>query len=334
MKKPLKASADRVSVITLNGKEGNCEFMAAGKGTENIYGLEFYGGNEFNDRTFDEMCQDPGFSRMGVLRMDVDNLGQIFQSGIAPERATLSRYAALSRSFDYFFSGYLNTIRREVSADKSFIIYSGGDDLFIIGRWDIILRMANRIQEDFRKFTCYNPAFSLSGGIAIVPAKYPVMKGAEESGKEEKRAKTHQCGGKGKNAISFMNMPLNWEKEFPVVERLKDEIAERIEENALPKSFIAKILSHAASAEIRDHRIGAVKTYWMMAYDLGRMAGRIKGERAKRLIGNCKAEVAGNKNVLNGNAIASHYHPLELWAFACRWAELQLRTKDEQKHIK
>ena len=194
MKDKLCASADKVSVITLNGKEGNCDFLRTVDGINNIYSLEFYGGNEVDKRkvvTLEEMCENNNFSRMGVLRMDVDNLGHIFQQGIAPERATLSRFAALSRSFDFFFSGYLNTIWRETDPDRSFIVYSGGDDVFIVGSWDVTIRLAERIREGFREFTCYNSSFSLSGGIAIVSSKFPIMKGAEESAVEESAAKSH-----------------------------------------------------------------------------------------------------------------------------------------------
>ena len=99
--------------------------------------------------------------RLGVLRMDVDNLGKIFQGGISPERATLSRYSALSRSMDYFFSGYLNTIWQEVAPEQSIIIYSGGDDVFIVGSWEQTIAIAKRIKEDFRKFSCGNPNFSI-----------------------------------------------------------------------------------------------------------------------------------------------------------------------------
>ena len=144
--KSSKGSADQVSFVTLNGRNGNCEFLYANQdagfqmqGSNNIYGLSFYGGNHFDGSTFDEFCRDEGessFRRLGVLRMDVDNLGYIFQKGMLPERTTLSRYAALSRSFDYFFSGYLNTIQQETAPHTSFIIYSGGDDLFIIAAWN------------------------------------------------------------------------------------------------------------------------------------------------------------------------------------------------------
>jgi len=323
----LKSSADKVSVITLNGKNGNCNFMETIHGINNIYGLEFYGGNEFETADFEKLCTEANFTRLGVLRMDVDNLGQIFQKGIAAERATLSRYAALSRSFDYFFSGYLNTIWREVEPEKSFIIYSGGDDVFILGSWEVTIQIAKRIQSDFKEFTCNNPAFSLSGGIAIVPAKYPIMKAAELSDEEEKRAKAHRSDKKNKNSLSFMNMPLNWDTEFSIIEQLKDTIIKLIEGKKLNNSFISKILLHHANANVENHTIKAIKTFWMITYDLSRLKAREKQSEINTLVDNCIAEVCGNKKQLNGIAITTNYHALELWAFAARWAELELRNK-------
>ena len=325
----LQASADKVSVITFNGKkDGNCDFMSSLDGINNIYGFEFYGGNEFNGQTFEKMVENPNFARLGILRMDVDNLGVIFQKGISPERATLSRFAALSRSFDYFFSGYLNTIWKETAPDRSFIIYSGGDDVFIVGSWDATIALAKKIRADFCEFTCDNPAFSISGGIAVLPAKYPVMKGAEESANEEHNAKKHSVKNLDKNAVSFMDMPLNWEKEFPVVENLKTEITRLINENIVPKSFISKIMVHAQNAEIKRHKVHQIKTYWMLTYDLSRMKERIKNEIAKKMIDCCIMEVCGNKSELNGEFIETNYHPLELWAFASRWAELEIRVNN------
>ena len=327
MKEQLKASADKVSVITLNGKDGNCDFLRSIDGINNIYGLEFYGGNVFNGKSFEEMSDNPNFSRLGVLRMDVDNLGSIFQSGIEPERATLSRYAALSRSFDYFFSGYLNTIWKEVEPDKSFIIYSGGDDVFIVGSWDTTIELAKRIQSDFKKYSCENPVFSISGGIAIVPSKFPIMKGADESEHEEKNAKSHKNKEADKNSISFMNTALNWNEEFPVVENLKLNIVKLIEKGVLAKSFISKVLAHTANANIKEHKIMAIKTFWMITYDLSRMRERIKDEDTRALIDCCIKDVCGNNKSLGGMQIETNYHPLELWAFACRWAELEIRKE-------
>ena len=341
MSEQLRASADQVSVITLNGIQGNCDFMHTINGINNIYGIDFYGGNEIDRNgvpTFEEMCENEHFSRMGVLRMDVDNLGNIFQQGINPEMATLSRYAALSRSLDFFFSGYLNTIWRESEPERTFIVYSGGDDVFIVGSWDATIKLAERIKLDFGEYCCGNPNISISGGIAILSPKYPIMKGAEESGLEESNAKGHSCFGSYKNSISFMSMPLNWDKEYPSVANLKDTLCRLIgkdsdDSGGMPKSFLSKIMSHYANASTKQsnirntHQISVFKTYWMLTYDLSRLKSRVKDPEAKELIDRCIKEICQpNRNTLNGQTIQSDYHPIELWTFAARWAELEYRT--------
>lgn len=318
-----------ITIITLNGHDEKCDFMPRNP-LECIYSLEFYGGNVFSYQTFGDLCDkgnDAAFERLGVLRMDVDNLGNLFQQGICSEKAIFARYASFSRAFDYFFSGYLNTIQQDIAPYSSFIIYSGGDDVFIVGSWDDTLKIAEKIREDFRVYTCHNHAFSISGGIAIIPHKYPIMKGAEESAIEEENAKEHICCGYTKNSISFLNMALNWDYEYPAVKKLKDNIVRLTERNELPKSFISKILMHLLNTEIEGHDIKTFKTYWMLTYDLSRMVDRSISTSVKLLIENCKSEIcSNNRTKLNGENIMTDYHPLELWALSARWAELEIRT--------
>lgn len=317
----IKEHASDISIRLLNGRHGDCDYILPSDMTHCVVDLEFYGGN-----TFEEMCDNDNLSRLGVLRMDVDNLGSVFQSGIPKEKASLTRYAALSRSFDFFFSGYINNIvLREENAEKSFIVYSGGDDLFIVGEWNTVIRIAKTIREDFREYTCANPAFSISGGVAILTTKFPIIAGAEESALEESNAKGHACHGKSKDSISFMDTPLNWGDEFPAVEKLKDRLVELLQTEELPKSFLSKILLHASMADIVHHKIKNVKTYWLMSYDLKRVIERAKSDNAKQLAQNCQKEIWENGNKLNGEPIITDYHLLELWAFACRWAELEYR---------
>ena len=317
-KNDMTQSVDNVSIIHFN----NTEFCKPVCGNNNTYEFQFYGGNEYNGQTFEEMTENQHLSRLGVLRMDVDNLGYVFQSGILPKKAALSRFAALSRSFDYFFSGYLNTIWKETAPERSSIIYSGGDDLLIVGSWDTVIELAKKIYRDFREFTCYNPNFGISGGIAIIPSKYPIMKGADESADEEKAAKNHTVKGLGlsKNSISFMDFPMNWDMEFPVVESLKNELV-----TVGNKTLLSKIMAHAANAGIKANKITNIKTYWMLTYDLSRLKERARDGNLKTLIDNCITEVCGNKSSLNSRFLKTAYHSLELWAFAARWAELEIR---------
>jgi CRISPR-associated protein Csm1 len=73
--------------------------------------------------------------------------------------------------------------------------------------------------------------------------------------------------------------------------------------------------------------IKAIKTYWMITYDLSRMCSRISDLSVRNMINCCKTEVCTNNGSLNGQPIETDYHLLELWAMACRWAELEIRQK-------
>ncbi len=287
-------------------------------------------------KTFEEICKGERLDRMGVLRMDVDNLGMLFQQGIPAESATLERYKSLSHKFAYFFSDYLHEIQREEAPDSSLVIYSGGDDVFIVGAWDHTIALAKRIREDFRIYTKGNPRFSISGGVAIVKDKFPIMKGAEESANEEHLAKEHKVNTTDgreltKNSISFLHTPLNWDTEFRVVEDLKNNLLEllRLKKDALDKSFLSKVMIHATNAKIKNHRVTHFKTYWLLTYDLSRMCERTHNESVRTIINHCIKEVCKNDHTLDGNKIETNYHPLELWSFACRWAELEYRTREE-----
>lgn len=324
----------KATVISLNITK---DFIHNNKNT--ISSFEFYGGNELPDSeliTFDQMAKgrDFQFSRLGILRMDVDNLGKIFKSGLPENRQTLARYAALSRSLDLFFSGYLNSIWKETDAKHSFIIYSGGDDLFIVGDWQVLINIAERIHRDFKSYTCNNPALTISGGIAIISPKYPIMRGAEQSAEEESLAKKHSCNSELKNSLSFLGTPLNWDHEYPIVKKLKDRIValSRDSTNPLPKSFVSKVLLHytnfdfnnllnLSSESLKKHR---ARQYWLIPYDFSRFRGRTSHNS---LIDTFIREICDkNSHTLNGESIKTEYHALQLWGFACRWAELELRS--------
>jgi CRISPR-associated protein Csm1 len=132
-------------------------------------------------RTFDEMAgAADGAPFLGVLRMDVDNLGAVFAMGVPESERSLSKLAAPSRSFDWFFRGWVPVLAAEPEHDV-YVTYSGGDDLFLVGPWDRMVRLALRIEEDFRAFGCGNRDLTLSGGLALVKGRFPIGRAAERS---------------------------------------------------------------------------------------------------------------------------------------------------------
>lgn len=171
--------------------------------------------------------QNKGIKRLGVLRADVDSLGANFLAGLYKEDvkyryATISRYAALSRELSIFFKHYINNICEGVLEDakensnmleqfKLFsdrspksttakdvsIIYSGGDDIFIVGAWDQLLELAVDLRRAFVKYTCGKLTFS--AGLALFHSKFPISQMATITGRLEENAKSIE----GKNSISL-----------------------------------------------------------------------------------------------------------------------------------
>lgn len=159
-----------------------------------------------------------GAKWLGVLRMDVDDLGTVFSTEKIGS-ATLSRVATLSDTLRLFFEGYVPELCRAYNAKQPKeileLIYAGGDDLFLVSGWSALPEIAKKIRSEFRDFVTGDHV-TLSGGIAIEHKKYPLYQFAEQSGEAEKAAKhLSQLNAEGKpvkkNAISFLRMPMSWE---------------------------------------------------------------------------------------------------------------------------
>lgn len=148
-----------------------------------------------------------GADRIGILRMDVDNLGKIFTFGLEERHRTFSRLTSLSRQLTLFFKYYINQICKyrlnglpplDLSEKKPqenrgrnvSLVYSGGDDLFLIGAWDEAVEIAFDIQESFKKFTGKN--LSLSGGLVVQDEHFPLYQMARLAGEAEDMAKDNK----------------------------------------------------------------------------------------------------------------------------------------------
>ena len=203
-----------------------------------LYLADYSAKNE-NDEvmTFDDLAKssckiDKGIKRLGVLRLDVDDLGIAFSSGFVSDKdkiednlryATLSRYADLSKDISMFFKVAINKICAgdltgcvdfeekafnifdiaKAQKRKVNIIYAGGDDLFLVGAWDEVLEVAIDINRAFKQFT--NGKLTLSAGMAMFSPTYPISKMAEIAGLLVQMSKNR----KDKNSIALFGMETN-----------------------------------------------------------------------------------------------------------------------------
>ncbi|MBC7330029.1 type III-A CRISPR-associated protein Cas10/Csm1 [bacterium] len=224
-------------------------------------------------RDFDGFAQAGiGASRIGVLRLDVDHLGMIFGAGIPENRYSFSRVATLSRFLTIFFKSYIDDI---LKGKEVAVVYSGGDDAFIVGAWNDVLESAFEIQEKFSSFT-QNPSFTISAGYLVCDPKEPLYQIAKMSGDMEESAKDS-----GRNRFSFFqkreNEPL-WEDCFKIKgwkeEFLRDfaELKDGHYELVLPRSFLYRLLEISRSWEKEK----SIYPYIYLVYIVGRIRESFK----------------------------------------------------------
>lgn len=239
------------------------------------------------DFEFDRFAeQATNIKRMGVLRMDVDNLGEIFIRGLSfkstdtgvETMGSLSRVATLSRQLHLFFAGYLATLLMEFPLCQ--IIYAGGDDVFIIGSWHKLPELAKKIRDEFKRYCANNDNFTLSGGIALATGKYPISKTAEAAGEAEAQAKHLKRGDKDKDALSFLDTAIGWES-FETAVQFKDDICEltkKTESHALIDRLRQVVMATNELKELLPEPTPDIiywnKWRWRLIYNLKRMAQR------------------------------------------------------------
>lgn len=184
-------------------------------------------------KTFKELAQcSVGMERIGVLKADVDNMGTAFVKGFVRDALldekyrynTLSRTATLSRSLSIFFKYYINDILQNGSQGKLspsgkrniVIVYSGGDDLFLVGAWNEVIEAALDIRKAFEKYT--GGALTISAGLGVYDSSYPISKMAGDTAILESRAKNYKYQGKTKDAISLFGLEVDEYDDY----KLKD----------------------------------------------------------------------------------------------------------------
>jgi CRISPR-associated protein Csm1 len=341
-------SADTARVRRINTTDFLSIDKLKGKGVS--YGFLFYGGNKQaekesgEEKTFHDLARnDEGNpTYLGVLRMDVDGLGQIFQHGLPENLRTFSAYATLSGSLDYFFSGWLNTLRnKQPFKDWVNIIYSGGDDLFVVGRWAEVIDFAAEIRSAFQEFVGGREDLSVSGGIVFIHEKFPISLAAEQAGEAEKKAKSFENAclsviDKGrnipisKNAITLWGEAISWnEQEFHFVKNTRNELLHWYEANKITKGFLHKLIDLKLKKDymIQQQKSGdKIKNdysyRWNAAYYIARFLERFEKDKPENRA--IRQFLHDLKDKLFNQDIGNDRY-FDLIATAARWTEFHIK---------
>ena len=274
-----------------------------------------------------------GVKWLGMLRMDVDDLGRVFREGLG-NHATIARMSTMSESLRWFFEGYVPHLCRRYNRlergdkDRLYLIYAGGNDLFVVGAWSALPHLAREIRDEFRKFVG-GDRITLSGGIAIEHQKYPLYQlAADAKFALDDRAKAFRPA---KNGICFLQMPVGWEQFRSVdqwhreLTRMLQDKKQKVSRTILTRlSEIHALYEENAKLQDRTGRKGQLsfdqmqeerhyaRWLWRLVYHLNRFAERHPNHREN--IRQFQRELALDDDSL-----------IQLLRIIARWTELRTR---------
>lgn len=275
---------------------------------------------------------ETGTNKLGILKMDVDNLGLIISEGIPEENRTIGRIAYLSRSLKWFFEGYINSILNEGNyKNKIYVIFSGGDDFFAVGAWNKIFDFAKRINKEFGEYVYGHPGITLSASILVLDHHYPVARFAPLA---EDRLHQAKYESDNKNSINVFDTILGWE-DFKKAEELKNIIVKLIKDYGIKKSLIQKINNSSVGFEkIQKEALKGnikLKKVWRFSYYLRDIIIKNPKTKNDEEINHIINEMVEQYENYIFDAFNKGKTNIRIFPVAARWAELETRNVNKVK---
>jgi CRISPR-associated protein Csm1 len=182
-----------------------------------------------------------GDKLLGVLKADVDSLGVIIDQTLKTA-ANLAPLAELSKELDGFFAGALVKELNKPEWRIIYTIFAGGDDLMLVGPWDVIVDFAAHVRELFRrKFG--SRQMTLSAAVAFVKPRRPIKFAAEQAEYLLQRAKTEIAAGAevSKDQIAAFGQLWKWDDHEKIIGAGK-QLAKWVDERVAERGWLHTLL--------------------------------------------------------------------------------------------
>lgn len=168
-----------------------------------------------------------------TVKGDVDDLGLIFQTGLA--EPTFAKMAALSRQMNAFFAIWLPAWCASHYPD-TYTVFAGGDDFFLIGPWRSTQRLAADMAAQFRTFVAGNPGIHFSAGMVMSKPGVPIHTLASQA---EEALDAAKAGAK--NAVTIFGERVSW-SDWPKIAAAEEELAQLSADYRLSTGYVYGLL--------------------------------------------------------------------------------------------
>jgi len=270
---------------------------------ENIFPMK----DEYMQKEFEDLVKrEFGDEKLGILKMDVDNLGTTLEN---------IENSKIHHEFDnylkLFFNNTLNEIIESEFQNKVYTVTAGGDDSFFVGHWRVILELALIINDEFKAVPYFKEkGLTISAGYIIVGTKFPVIRFSQLAEDALHKAKYEYEKGN----ISIFDEVVNWEMLKEIM-RFKRKLRESVDEKS--KGLLAK--SRQSAIRGIDEEVFSLKENWEIAYYLRNIKEpelvktiREKIIKSTEITGNTKLEKQRKRSLRLILPIASRLAELEM----------------------
>jgi len=215
-----------------------------------------------------------GKAYLACIKADVDNLGNLFVNGLRREEGkevvSISRLSTFSRMLNLFFGGVINSMIQN-DYPNCYTVYSGGDDLLLVGPWDEVLNLAEKVHSEFCRFTGNNENLTISAGISLFKPRFPVSKAIEVAADNLEKAKRRASQDPSKNRICVFKERMAWGDYSPLHERAK-KLETWVNAGVTNTGFIHRL--HRYADLYRRYRddgmLDGLKFLALLCYDISR----------------------------------------------------------------
>lgn len=296
-----------------------------------------------------------GTNKLAVLKLDVDNLGSLFNEIL--DRKTAKKVSTeISRFFGEEMNRLLQLPKNYYAPDSAakenkyfakqhiYTIFSGGDDCIFVGGWDEILDWALLIQEQFQataqaiqKLVPSSVLPTISAGVVVLEPTYPVVRFAnlvEEALNASKgfvypmdevdEETNRQIPTK--NRITVFGETLAWE-EFKEAKKIAMVLQTLVEEENESKSTIQRIQQSAARFKAQHEQVLEGK---LVAPRISNLFYFVRNTKNEDIISKSLIQPY-TQRLMRAFTQKEKTNPM-LYPVAARWAELLTRGTKTKKH--
>ncbi|PSR25429.1 MAG: hypothetical protein C7B47_12300 [Sulfobacillus thermosulfidooxidans] len=219
----------------------------------------------------------PADPRLGYLKVDVDHLGLLMTVGLVPDTTMATdiyRVLRLQDTLDRFFTEGVRQLMQETRT--LYTVFSGGDDLYVIGGARQIAAFSLTLAERFADYTGYHPDVTLSAGLVFVEPHVSIAIATEAVERALHRAKNVPSAERvaagivtGRNQVTIGTTTVGWTRYRRLWEEAQ-EVARLLDHRWLSHSGLYRLLQAAQFALQRPAAENAASWFPRATYEMHR----------------------------------------------------------------